>query len=175
MAAPASFGHSGLDALRNSGARTAPADPGGEIARKREAFIAAERARRSEEHGGDGDRGTGWDGGTGGGVSDIASHFRGTARPQRSLWTAYLLWFILGQISAHRFYLGVTRSAFIQLGLFIGSLLLIATAGTNTGPAFVGMGLFAVWIVWILGDVFFIHKLHKAYCRGPDEVGSVFA
>jgi hypothetical protein len=150
----------GINALRNT--RPRPADD--EIARKREAFLAAERGRRAEQVGG---------------FSDHPSTYA-SPRPERSLLMAYLLWFILGQVSAHRFYLGAYRSAVMQVGLFFFWVALAMTApegSYNTlGP------LLAVlvigWVLWIVGDVFFIRGIHRKLCRRPGEAvaeAAVFA
>ncbi len=147
----------GLDALRNTGPHAAD----DEITRKREAFIAAERARQAEQAGG---------------ISEFASTYS-PPRPERSLLMAYLLWFILGQVSAHRFYLGAYRSAVMQVGLFFFWVALAITApqaSYNTlGP------LLAVlvigWALWILGDVFLIRGLHRKLCRRPGEAAAAAA
>ena len=122
-----------------------------------EAFLAAERARNAE---------------LGGGLSAAAERFAGSgAKPERSLMMAYLLWFILGQVSAHRFYLGAYRSAMAQVGLF--AFVLICAVGNAVGPL-VAVALVA-WALWVLGDVFFIHKLHRALCRKPGQAAAAFA
>jgi hypothetical protein len=143
------------------------AGPDDEMARKREAFLAAERTRR--------------DGAGQAGRSSVGEQYQDpTVKPERSLVVAYLLWFILGQISAHRFYLGAYKSAALQLGLMVAwiGLALGAPRGSYNmlGP------LLAVlvigWILWILGDLFLIHRIHRARCRRPGEaarVAEVFA
>lgn len=156
-------------AMRHSMQRadSAVAGPDDEMARKREAFLAAERARK-------GSAGQA-------GLPPVAEQsYVPAAKPERSLVMAYILWFILGQISAHRFYLGAYKSAALQLGLMLAwvGLALGAPRGSyNTlGP------LLAVlvigWILWILGDLFFIHRIYRARCRRPGEaarVAEVFA
>jgi hypothetical protein len=154
-----------LHALRN-GARGAhsPLPPGGEISRKLDAFRASERARSV-------------DGADGAGVSHAASSDRDTAKPERSLMMAYLLWFILGQVSAHRFYLGAYRSAIAQVGLFAVALLI---ALNGLGSSNYGLGVVMAiamigWAIWVLGDVFFIHRLHRKLCRKPGDAAAAFA
>lgn len=167
----ASAAGNGLDVLRNANAGTAPGRTfaGDEIERKREAFIASERARKVE-------RGEP-------GLSAAAYDYAGSkARPERSLFMAYLLWFILGQVSAHRFYLGATQSACVQVELYVFGLATILAGITGEGPAttagplaFLGIGCLAIWALWILGDVFFIGRIHREHCRRPGEAASVFA
>ncbi len=151
----------GLDGLRNTARgpfQTQPRD--GDMSRKLDAFVAAERAQRSQ-----------------GGISEAAASYRNTDRPERSLMMAYLLWFILAQVSAHRFYLGAYRSAFAQVGLFAFWLLL--ALGTPSGAYNVMGPILAIavigWALWVLGDVFFIHRIHRNLCRKPGEVATVFA
>ncbi|EEZ32904.1 Hypothetical protein BROD_1805 [Brucella sp. NF 2653] len=66
----------------------------------------------------------------------------------KSTGAAYLIWFILGGLGVHRFYLGRTIS---------GLLLLCCTVlGAITLP--IGIGLFFLFItgVWVLVDAFLI-------------------
>ena len=65
-----------------------------------------------------------------------------------SVGVSYLLWFFLGGLGSHRFYLGKTGTAIGQLALLVISSLLTV----------VGIGLFgfAVLGVWILVDAFLI-------------------
>jgi hypothetical protein len=141
-----------------------------EIARKREAFIAAERARREEIESGE--------------VSYVAAHYPGSGytplsqiRPERSLFMAYLLWFILGQISAHRFYLGAYRSAIAQVALFFSWVVVALAAPARSydtlGP-FLAV-LMIGWILWIVGDVFLIRGLHRKLCRQPGDAAAAAA
>ena len=72
-----------------------------------------------------------------------------------SLALAYILWFFLGNCGAHRFYLGQAQGAFYQVGVLVGSLFLALTI-----HAAFAIGVI-VWMLWLLSDVFFIHKWHK--------------
>lgn len=66
-----------------------------------------------------------------------------------STGTAYLFWFFMGALGAHRYYLGRTKSANAMLAMwFIGAVLAFA------GLAIVSLGLFALVGVWSLIDVF---------------------
>lgn len=135
------------------------------MAAQREAFIAAERARRMNEP----DQRP-WDepAQRSPGLSSYAQDYpnsRPVVQQSRSLAVAYILWFILGQLSVHRFYLGATTSAIVQVSLFFGSLLILFI--------FPPMGLigFVGWVLWILADVFLMPGLHRAFCRPPANSG----
>ncbi|HEV2818054.1 MAG TPA: TM2 domain-containing protein [Allosphingosinicella sp.] len=115
-----------------------------DLAARRAAFLAEERARSARA------------------ANDVAEPgFRPAAasRPvfirEKSLGTAYLLWFFLGGLSAHRFYLGLPSSGAIQLVLTpLGYGLLL-------GKSPVGLlVLLFVW-VWILSDAFVIPSLAR--------------
>lgn len=69
---------------------------------------------------------------------------------EKSVGVAYLLWFFLGGLSGHRFYLGYSTSAAIQ-----ASLTPIAYAMLVAGSLFGVLPLFAAGL-WILGDAFLI-------------------
>lgn len=129
---------------------TLPAGPTGHddaMAQAREAFIAQERARRSAE---------------------TASYREGTyhaafgpARQSRSLALAYVLWLVLGNISVHRFYLGATQSAIVQIGVaFFGFALILAGAPL----AYLGIFLIVIWLGWLLLDLFLMPGVHRKFC-----------
>lgn len=61
----------------------------------------------------------------------------------KSTGVAYLLWFFLGGIGAHRFYLGRTGTGFLYLILFV---LVILTGGLAA----------IVTVPWLLLDLFLI-------------------
>jgi TM2 domain-containing membrane protein YozV len=61
---------------------------------------------------------------------------------------AFLLWLFLGSLGAHRFYLGFTGTAVLQLLLFI--------FGWTTAFAYVGLFLLLALYVWLFIDVFCI-------------------
>lgn len=81
------------------------------------------------------------------GASDVGRMMYYQAN-QKSASTAYLLWFFLGGLSAHRFYMGKTGSAIGQALLWWCSLLL----------CYVLIGFLIVWIpiLWIFIDLFLI-------------------
>lgn len=97
------------------------------------------------------------------------------AKPERSMWMAYLLWFLIGQFSSHRFYLGATGSAFAQLGMLFVGVILAANGG---GALMVSLFLLVPWLLWLLADAFLIPGLHKKHCAErprTDEARNVFA
>jgi TM2 domain-containing membrane protein YozV len=145
---------------RPSAAMSPAVDP---MAAKREAFLAQERARRAE-----GETSAPLDP-----EAQLRASYRPHAeRPVRSMMLAYLLWFLLAQISAHRFYLGATRSAITQTGMFFGGLILILM-----GPPILYLGAvsFFGWALWVLADVFLIPGVHRKYAAAQQNVAGVFA
>jgi TM2 domain-containing membrane protein YozV len=90
---------------------------------------------------------------------------------RKTMGTAYLLWFFLGGFSAHRFYLGFTTSAIIQLLLSpIGYAMLMTKSAA--GLIFVvGAGL------WLLADAIMMPGMvNKANDRARGlSLGSTFA
>lgn len=123
--------------------RKATAD-GTALAARRAAFLAEERARAARH-------------------AEDRGCERGPLPPgaapgyirEKSMGTAYLLWFFLGGFSAHRFYLGFTTSAMIQLVLApIGYGLLLS-------EPLVGFVTLIFAGLWILADVFLIPGMHR--------------
>ena len=112
------------------------AGPSSDLAARREAFLAAERSRPKASP-----------------ASVEEDLGRLSPRPyvsRKTMGTAYLLWFFLGGVSAHRFYLGFRTSAIIQMLLTpMGYAMLWSksSAGLLLVPA---AGL------WILVDAFLI-------------------
>jgi TM2 domain-containing membrane protein YozV len=146
---------SGTNAM--PGTRPVVLDPAvQQLAAQREAFLASERARRANET-------------PEPGISSYAATKRSAPAGERSIWLAYLWWFILGQISLHRFYLGATQSAMIQVGMFVMALLF-----TFTGLLPIAALFFIPWCLWLLGDAFLIPGLHRRYCAQRNDVARVF-
>lgn len=117
-----------------------PAEPVADdpYAAQRAAFLASERTRS-----------TGADPVTG--TASLAP--RPVFVREKSMAVAYLLWFLLGQLSAHRFYLGQSSSAIAQVSLlFVGWLIVLS--GSLAGALGVLAGA-----IWILADVFLIPGL----------------
>lgn len=93
--------------------------------------------------------------------------FQNTQFGGRSIGLAYVLWFILGQLSLHRFYCGQKDSAFMQLGLVFGSLVVMFIF-----PIFGFVG-FGVWICWLFGDLFMIPGMLRKF-QAEHDYRSVF-
>lgn len=70
------------------------------------------------------------------------------ANEKKSSGVAYLLWFLLGGFSAHRFYLGSPGIGATQLALIWGGLLLSAVV--------IGIPFLIVGLIWVIVDVFLI-------------------
>ncbi|MEZ5695361.1 MAG: TM2 domain-containing protein [Sphingomonadaceae bacterium] len=126
---------------------------------KRAAFLAQER-ERSERQGQPTQRG----------ISDYSESYRPApprAGVDRPLWLAYVIWLFIGQLSIHRFYLGATSSAWKQLGLFFGSIVMAFIF-----PPLGALGLIA-WMIWIIADLFLMPGLHRKLCQ--PEISPIFS
>lgn len=126
------------------------------LAARRAAFLAEERARAHQPR-------------------PPSDDFRPSPGPvvirEKSLGTAYLLWFFLGGFSAHRFYLGFPASGAIQVALMgLGYGLIFSKS-----PA--GLIFLLGWSLWLLADAVLIIAMHrKANERlRPSGLGTVFA
>jgi TM2 domain-containing membrane protein YozV len=106
---------------------------GAGLAARRAAFLAEERARPQGR--------------------DRAPVANPALVREKSVGTAYLLWFFLGGFSAHRFYLGFSTSAAVQVALLPISWALIASGSL---AAFLTMAASALWL---LADAFLIPGL----------------
>ena len=119
-----------------------------EMASRREAFLASERARREQQS---------FE------APEPARSPEVGSRPifvrEKSVSVAYLLWFFFGAISAHRFYLGYSSSAVFQASLWVVSWMMVAA-----GFILAGFGLLAA-AIWMIGDAFVIPSL----CRSANE------
>jgi len=119
-----------------------------EMAARRAAFLAEERARKTEE----------------GETAEPGSLSppdlpRVASGPivirEKSLGAAYALWFFAGTVSAHRFYLGRPVSAVIQVSLWISIWAMILSQNYAAVFAMMAAGL------WILADGFLIKSMHR--------------
>jgi TM2 domain-containing membrane protein YozV len=68
----------------------------------------------------------------------------------KSLVVAYLLWFFLGMVGAHRFYTGRTGSAIGQIVLYWGGLL----ATMTFIGALIGIPMMIAFGIWWIVDAF---------------------
>ncbi|WP_281018132.1 MULTISPECIES: TM2 domain-containing protein [unclassified Minwuia] len=86
------------------------------------------------------------------GGSDTASaRYQANAR---STLLAYLLWFFLGWLGVHRFYLGRVFSGIIML--------LLWGAGTGLAVVFIGYLLLIPWAIWWCLDALLIPGMVRA-------------
>ncbi|MEM5439925.1 TM2 domain-containing protein [Paraburkholderia diazotrophica] len=74
---------------------------------------------------------------------------------KKSVGVAYLLWFFIGTLGGHRFYVGRKGTAIIQL--------LLTIVGACT--AFIGIGLFIIGCVglWVLVDAFLLPGIVRTF------------
>ncbi|GAA3213324.1 TM2 domain-containing protein [Microbacterium terregens] len=73
------------------------------------------------------------------------------ARPAKEIGIAYLFFFLLGGVAAHRFYLGRTGSAVLLLCLWMGGWLL--------SPILIGIPLVIAGGIWLLVDLFLLPSM----------------
>ena len=124
-----------------------------EMARRREAFIAAERARRASA----GEASPPGASPAFASASPVQASAapRVVVLPEKSVGMAYLLWFFLGALSIHRFYLGYAASGAVQVGLW-----LVGWGTVISGSAF-GVFLLIGWMIWLFGDAFLIPAMAR--------------
>lgn len=74
---------------------------------------------------------------------------------KKSVLIAYILWFFLSSLGAHRFYLGRTMSALAMIAVFGVSLIL----------TFVVIGAFGLFVLgaWVIVDAFLIPGMTRSY------------
>lgn len=77
----------------------------------------------------------------------------------RSLRTAYILWFCAGLAGGHRFYLRRPLSGAVQAVLFA------AAWAAAIAEYYAGFGVIAVSCLWMLADGFLIPRLHRTSAR----------
>lgn len=88
---------------------------------------------------------------TGTGLSADTQALMAFESQKKSAGTAYLLWFFLGGVGGHRFYLGSTGPAVGQLILFV--------LGWTTIWFFIGFFFLVPLGIWLLVDVFMISDM----------------
>jgi len=138
------------------GRKGSAGDAAADLAARRAAFLAAERARPGSSNRD---------------ADEIFQATRPLNLPEKTTGMAYLLWFFLGGFGAHRFYLGYAASGTVQaiLGPFCWVMLL--TGALWAIFPLIGAGL------WILADAFVIPSLVRDANRRIRQrsVGTVFA
>ena len=111
---------------------------------RRAAFLAAERARAADASDGEA------------GDAPLGEKRTAVFVKERSLATAYILWFFLGGFSAHRFYLGTPLTGIAQVCLWYISLMFFMAGSSAAFYPLVLGGL------WIAGDSLLIPRLRDA-------------
>ncbi|MCL6489884.1 MAG: TM2 domain-containing protein [Alicyclobacillus mali] len=86
-----------------------------------------------------------------------------TVQTQKSLWLAYVLWFFLGSLGIHRFYLGRIKTGIAQLVLGI--------VGWATVAFIVGFIILPILGIWLLVDAFLIPGMVRK--APPSQIVSV--
>jgi TM2 domain-containing membrane protein YozV len=134
------------------GSATAQSD----LAARRAAFLAAERARPRQEPRPD---------------EELIAPRQGPPIAPKAAGTAYVLWFFAGGLSAHRFYLGFPVSGIMQLVLTPTGYMLMLSKSPS------GLLVTVVAGLWILADAFLIPgMIRKANARGRGvNLASTFA
>ena len=115
-----------------------------ENALRRAAFIAEERARAEAPAAAE--------------VETLAAAVP-LAPPDRSLKTAYILWFCAGLFGGHRFYLRRPITGAIQALLFLGAW------GAAVAEYYAGFGVVALSCLWLVVDGLLMRGLHAT--SGP--------
>ena len=88
----------------------------------------------------------------------------------KSAGAAYLLWFFLGTLGGHRFYLGHTNTAIVQL--------LMTITGWLTVVFVVGIFILVALAIWLLVDAFLIPIMiqsHKEKVRQNLSMNAMMA
>lgn len=124
-----------------------------EMDRRREAFIAAERARRAQK----GHRDA---------PVERDQPEPGRPGPHKSVGTAYILWFVLGAFSGHRFYLGKASIGFAQICLRLVGALMFLSGET------LGLYLIAAAFLWWIADAVMLPDMVR---KANLSSGRVFA
>lgn len=112
-----------------------------EAALRRAAFVAEERDRAETP------------------AAAASPIFEPAAPADRSLKTAYLLWFGAGLAGGHRFYLRRPLSGALQAAVFVSGW------GAAIAEYYAGFGVVALSCLWMVADGFLISSLHRT--SGP--------
>jgi len=136
-----------------------------EMARRREAIIAQERARQANAP-----EPAALEPGPRFGAAAVAAPV--TAAPIKSVGTAYLFWFLFGGLGGHRHYLGFHTSGWVQSGAWLMNLMMMLS-----GNVLIAIPMMLLCGLWVLSDAFILRSL----CRDANarlsrrNVQSVFA
>jgi len=155
------------------------AEPGSEMAAKREAFIAAERARRQGHEApkteaiparrdpniqaGRPDMAPSYQPAQNAGkVSTQSSNVKPYSRvfghpDKRQIALAYVFWYFSGLLSFHRIYCGQLESAIYQIALLFISVVCLFIFAPLGVAGFIG------WCLWIFADLFLIPGMMRRF------------
>ncbi|WP_345816857.1 TM2 domain-containing protein (plasmid) [Paraburkholderia sp. PREW-6R] len=88
-------------------------------------------------------------------MSDVSRQMMMYDAQKKSIVLAFLLWFFLGYLGAHRFYAGKTVTAIVQLMLSL----------IGGGLAFAGVGFVFIGLVgiWLFVDLFLLPGMIRRY------------
>ena len=81
----------------------------------------------------------------------------------RSLIVAYVFWYFAGLFSLHRFYCGAGESAWYQTGSFFGGLVCMAI-----WPP-LGLLMLGIWVLWLIADIFLIPGMMRRFKSRYDD------
>lgn len=89
---------------------------------------------------------------------------------QKEIWVAYLLWFLLGGLGIHRFYVKRGTSGLIMLGLYVGGFVVALTGVMQSSQSSMILGAMMVCavITWLLIDLFTIPSMVES-CNTTDD------
>jgi len=87
-------------------------------------------------------------------------------RPGKNLVLAYVLWFFLGFLGAHRYYVGSVKKGLLFL---VGSIIAVALSVTAFPINLIGFAVSAVLLVFWIIDAVKLPKLVEAAGKHPSE------
>jgi TM2 domain-containing membrane protein YozV len=88
-------------------------------------------------------------------MSEVSRQMMMYDAQKKSMLVAFLLWFFLGSLGAHRFYAGRIGTAIVQV-----LLTLIGGALTLAGIGFVVLGVVGLWLIV---DIFLLPGMIRAH------------
>ena len=139
-----------------------------EMARRREAFIAQERARQANAPQAAAPEPAPRFGALGAAAMPASA----APAPVKSVGVAYLFWFVFGGLGGHRHYLGFHTSGWVQSGAWLVNLMMMLS-----GNIVIAIPMMLLCGLWVLSDAFILRSL----CRDANarlsrpNVQSVFA
>ncbi|MDD5127137.1 MAG: NINE protein [Dehalococcoidales bacterium] len=106
------------------------------------------------------------------GLDSLTLH-REIARRRKGVWTAWLLWLLLGFCGAHRFYLGRFRSGMVMLilAVFVITGFIMSLVFHVIGPLYgtaIGLAIL-VLLIWPFVDIFLLPGMLRAERERVEE------